>query len=133
MREKLIEKAGIWLVRGLGGWSQKLQSGSAEKAYKSKKTGVTRTHKIKMGDRGSPDTVNCMKGRFVGIEYKANEAEWRAWWRDYERIERGESPVDHRVEGQRMQKKMIEEAGGIYIVTYSNDHLESQLKEHNLI
>jgi len=85
-----------------------------------------------MADRGSPDTVNCIKGHFVGIEYKKDEAEVRAWWREAEKVSLGYK-ADERVEAQYHQKKMIEEAGGTYLVSFSIEETERLLKLKGLL
>ena len=122
-REKETETAIIEYIRAIGGWAQKLHSGSMFKSY-SDRSGQIKQYRIKMADKGSPDIIACIKGRFFGIEVKRSKNEMDLWFQQ----------KDQRSQAQKFQLEKIDQSGGAAIITFSLDDfillMEQSLKEN---
>lgn len=76
------------------------------------------TYALHLADKGSPDLIACIHGKFYGIEVKADDIKKRAWKKLHTRFKRGEllPKSYHRENAQFEQAERIEEAGGKYIL-----------------
>lgn len=122
MHEKAIESNIIHFLHAMGAHPIKIQCGTLYKEYKDK-NGVTRRHKIKLAERGNPDIVACVGGRFVGIEVKRDEKEIEKWYRQN----------DARSIAQMAMAQRIQQCGGHMFLTHSIEDLEAQMKEEGLL
>jgi hypothetical protein len=121
-RERAIETAIKNFIFLHGGYITKCQSGVIPREYKG------RTHMIHMGERGTPDMIGCLNGRFLGVEVKRDEKEVQKWLA-YPLGLRGK-PIERnlRNEAQKETSKRIREAGGVFAVVCSVEELEQDLK-----
>jgi len=127
MIETGIEKAIKNYIFIQGGWITKVQSGMLMQNYKG------RTHAIHLADRGTPDMVGCLNGRFLGIEVKKDKKAIERWLA-YPLGLRGK-PVkeDKRIEAQQRIGKQIRESGGFFAIVCSVDELVDDLKSAGII
>ena len=122
MTEKEIENACIDFIRIIGGWVQKVHSGSILKSYKQR-NGASKVYRVNLADKGTPDLLCCIKGRFLGIEVKRSPKEVEKWWLG----------KDERSQDQLHQRHLIKKAGGIHIIVSSINELKQDLKTLKLL
>ncbi len=123
MKESGIEKAIQIYIKSKGGWSQRLHSGMV-----IIKTGNSE-RAVHMAEKGSPDLIACVDGKFYAIEVKSDDKVADKWMKLYVRVKQGEKlPKSyHREEAQIEQSKKIYDAGGIYILASSVDDVREVL------
>jgi hypothetical protein len=81
-------------------------TGGFTKRYTSKKTGVTKSHFVRFGKKGTGDIIVCTKtGKWCEVEAKGD----------------GEQNAE-----QAERQKHVESLGGIYILARSIDDLEAR-------
>ena len=129
--EKRNESAIMSYLRANNCWVQKVHSGAIMKSYKDR-NGHTKQYKINLADKGTPDLIACVPtvitsemvgktiGKFVGIEVKKDEATCRQW-RNYK------GHANEQILGQQHQCGLIQESGGLFILTHSFKELKQDL------
>ncbi len=127
--EKEIESSILEWLRVQRVWCMKIQSGVVTSTYKGNQ------RYIHLAERGTPDILACIHGRFVGIEVKRSEKEIAAWRRVWERHEKDGFVPPHaeRSVAQHRQQQKIRDAGGVTLIACSIQMLEEDLKKLNLI
>lgn len=121
MKESEIQKAIINYLRSEGVYCQRINSGSILQKKGSK------TYRIKLADKGTPDIIACIKGKFVGFEVKAGEEEVEEWNRRVNILSERNVKSYHRELDQYMNHMSIVEAGGSVQVVGSVKDVENIL------
>lgn len=125
MKEKIIETQIIAFLRYQGAWVTKIQAGGMAKAYTNRKTGEITVHRIHLAQRGVPDLLTCIAGKFIAIEVKKDAKEIEKWEKAKD--------TDTRSAAQHAQQGLIREAGGVTLIVCSVEEVETDLRELGLI
>jgi len=130
MSEKIVQNRGMWYLRTLGAFVVRVQTGKLQQSY-TNKAGNTRGRMVHLADRGTPDTVNCIRGRCVFVEYKKDAKERDKWLKAwFAHLDMAPMPTkDFRTMAQIMKRQEIMEAGGIHIVACCNADIARGLIE----
>jgi len=133
-------------------WFERLPAGSAfvpgGVITKQRPLG-TKPRRIRMGRKGAPDVIAGVNGLSIGIETKRDEKEYKKWIGVIDRYKKatgGEVNLnikwdnemllypdikkswEHEVDQYKYAVKMTKR-GSKYILTYSVEHLEAELKK----
>lgn len=109
----------------MGCWVTKIQAGGLAKAYTNRKTGAVKVHRIHLAQRGVPDLLACIAGKFVAIEVKKDAKEIAKWERT--------AKTDPRSIAQHEQQEAILKTGGVVLVVASVEDVEKDLHELGLL
>jgi len=112
MKESEIENTIKEYIRLIGGFVQRLHSGRI-----ITKRGPM-TYALHLADKGCPDLIACVKGKFYGIEVKADDIKKKQWKKLQVRYKSGEllPKSYHREMAQMEQADNIVRAGGEFIL-----------------
>lgn len=128
-KESMIQSKIIKYLYDNGHWFERINSGSAFVGAGSFKKRIT------LARRGCPDIVACISGKFVGIEIKKDEKEYKRWLgivERYKKAKEDKTEIKKSWEREIHQYEYaldIHRSGGNYILTYSVEHLQEQLKK----
>jgi len=129
MTENEIQASIIEYIRRIGGYCQRVNSGSMFSSYANKKSGDIAHRRVKMADKGTPDILACINGKFIAIEVK----------RDLKAVERWQKAVSNFFKTGKLTKsnegavhqlweaEKIQKAGGLCIMVNSIDRLDQVL------
>lgn len=115
MSEKDLQNAVRDFIRFHGGYCAKVLCGRFP-CYNGQ--GVKPTSFAHGADRGTPDLLVCLDGRFFGIECKVSERVAAAW----------ETSNTETAKAQAYQQRLIRKSGGVTMVVGSIKMLEDSLK-----
>lgn len=108
MKEADVQKAIIDFIRYKGGWVVKVPAGAAMRFRGDQK------YFVRLAEAGTPDLVACYKGQFIAIEVKRDTTAVGAWHRG----------VDERSICQHIQKGLIEDTGGKFVIACCIEDVE---------
>lgn len=131
MTEKQIENAILQYLEVMGWWCTKVQSG---KLFVGGEHSGGKNRMVNLGGKpGTPDVLACIKGKFVAIEVKKDEKTARKWLKYDISKTPYDKGFDKRVSAQRMHRENILSNGGIHLITFSVEDLESDLRTLGLL
>jgi len=123
MSEQEVLKACINYLRWRGHYCQRVHSGLIRQVIGKE------VRWIHLADRGTPDILACIDGKFVGIEVKASEAAKKEWHRKVKKSLELKPLVknDETAVAQHEQMNLIESAGGYTALISSIAELEHMI------
>jgi hypothetical protein len=134
MSESNVQKAIVEYLEAIGAWVRRLNVGLLSQSSKDK-NGVLRIRYVKSGRKGDPDLLCFLNGKFIGIEVKRDEKVYNHFVKTVDKFNSTgvvAKSNKHIIE-QYMALKNIGIHGGEWVVTYSVDHLKSQLVKLNIV
>lgn len=134
MTENDVKSSIIDYIRSIGGYCQRVNSGSVFGEYETK-GGEFKRRRLKLADPGTPDIVACINGHFVGIEVKKDAkaiGKWQNQIANYYKTNKL-SKYNQGAMHQLWEGEKITKAKGVCIMTNSIDRLGAVLKDLKII
>lgn len=122
--ETKLKQEIIYFLRAIGGWATSVNSGSLLLPY-TRKDGRRLQRRIKMADRGTPDILASVSGRFIAIECKRDAREIEKWWR----VRDNPNSSDDRAIAQHHQRESLISAGATWLIASSLHDVREGLKD----